>query len=120
MICWLFAAVVASGAIAACTNSSGHGGTTSAAVFGPPAFAGGRMDKGVGEDCSAGGGGACKSGLCLHFQPNASTGFLCSQRCRVDSECPRGWRCLSLYPSPGSEFCAPPGNSAAQTTGTQK
>ena len=107
---WVIAAV----GLAACPKP--RGGQADAGVFTPPAFdagivagvdGGGAGSQEIGQACS-GGPGACKSGVCLHYLPSATGGFVCSKKCAADAECPAGWACQSVYPGPGNEFCVPP------------
>jgi hypothetical protein len=61
--------------------------------------------KQLGEDCSA---SECQSGVCFHADVDPGKGHVCSKACESDDECPEGWACRSVYPSPGSSFCVPP------------
>jgi hypothetical protein len=65
--------------------------------------------KELGEDCVEAGRSACQSGVCIHYLPDPELGYACSQQCTADSQCPRTWHCVSIYPGPGNEFCLPPG-----------
>lgn len=66
--------------------------------------------KDLGEDCTTGGASDCRSGVCLHYGANPSSRYACSRRCVKTADCDglEGWRCASVYPSPGASFCTPP------------
>ena len=64
--------------------------------------------KQLGEDCTLYGASECISELCLHYKHDPASGYVCSRKCESDTNCPAGWRCVSTYPSAGSEFCVPP------------
>jgi hypothetical protein len=93
----------------ACAKSEpSRSGAGQVRVFAPPNFlAQASPSKELGEDCSHG-AAECKSGLCLHYQPNAASGFACSRKCTGDSDCPADWACQNVYPAPANEFCVPP------------
>ena len=62
----------------------------------------------VGEDCAAQGASACRSGLCLHTQPDPGLGLICSRQCQAEENCPVDWQCVSVHPNAGASFCVPP------------
>jgi hypothetical protein len=64
--------------------------------------------KQLGEDCSTYGASECLSELCFHAGADPSRGHVCSKACNSDEACPEAWTCRSVYPTPGSSFCAPP------------
>lgn len=64
--------------------------------------------KGLGESCLTGGTSECRTGLCLHYLPGPSEGWVCSASCQSEAQCPVAWSCLSIFPSDGARFCIPP------------
>ncbi|MFP2930505.1 hypothetical protein ACLESO_35965 [Pyxidicoccus sp. 3LG] len=64
--------------------------------------------KGVGEDCTRGGQAECATGLCLHVGARHDAGYVCSQRCETQGQCPAGWGCgRMLMGDPASSVCIP-------------
>lgn len=72
--------------------------------------------KQLGDDCSIHGASECQSDICFHAAVDPGKGHVCSKACESDDACPKEWSCQSLYPSPGSAFCAPPKGWAAKPT----
>lgn len=68
----------------------------------------GAPKKQLGEGCSAHGASECQSEICFHSEVDPGKGHVCSKPCESGDACPEGWVCRSMYPSPGSAFCAPP------------
>jgi hypothetical protein len=101
-------------ALVALASCMGRSADLNESVFRPPGLTmtDGPTGLKVGEDC--GGGGACTSGPCVHYLPDAKAGFVCSRRCASDAVCPASWKCVSVYPGPANEFCVPPRTWAAR------
>ena len=73
-----------------------------------------KATKQLGEDCRENGASACLSGICLHVKPGRHEGYVCSQSCQGDGDCPGGWRCAQVYPTPKGRLCTPlPGEAPA-------
>lgn len=101
------AAVVAALATSACEG--GASTTAPSAVFGDHQFAlTAAATKQLGENCVVEGPGGCVTGTCFHYKPDPHDGFVCSRACTSSDDCPSGWSCVSIYPGPGNEYCAPP------------
>jgi len=75
-----------------------------------------KATKQLGEDCGENGASACLSKICLHVKPGRHEGYVCSQSCQGDKDCPEGWRCSQLYPTPKGRLCAPLPAGAAATS----
>lgn len=69
--------------------------------------------KEVGEDCTANGASACKSGICMHVKPHPLEGYVCSRGCTSDGDCLAGWGCKSVSVTASNRFCLPPDPAAA-------
>jgi hypothetical protein len=63
--------------------------------------------KPVGADCSEHGADTCASRLCLHTTASRTTGYVCSQGCVGNENCPASWRCAHTYPSAEGALCVP-------------
>lgn len=75
-----------------------------------------KATKKIGEDCGANGASACLSGICLHVKPGRHEGYVCSRSCQGDGDCPGGWRCAQMYPTPRGRLCAPLSGGTAATS----
>lgn len=60
----------------------------------------------LGGDCTEHGNTACRSGLCLHTAASRGSGYICSQACTNEAQCPRTWSCEQMLP--GQDVCVPP------------
>lgn len=65
----------------------------------------------LGERCE--GPAQCQSGICFHYmKTKRDDEYVCSRACGGDEDCPIGWRCNQILPSPGPDlntsFCGPP------------
>lgn len=69
-----------------------------------------RATKQLGEDCAANGSSVCLSGICGHFAPLPSNGHFCTRGCTTAGDCPEGWSCNQVYPTPRGWACVPPPN----------
>lgn len=65
-----------------------------------------RGTKALGESCTENGRSICRSGLCIHADPDPAKGWFCATKCGSDKECPDEWRCGAIYP--GFTTCNPP------------
>ncbi|EPX57548.1 hypothetical protein D187_009822 [Cystobacter fuscus DSM 2262] len=77
-----------------------------------------KATKQLGEDCRENGASACLSGLCLHVKPGRHEGYVCSQPCQGDAECPTSWRCAQVYPTPKGRLCVPSSNESGASSTT--
>ena len=51
----------------------------------------------LGQDCSLNGQSICDTGLCVHVGQPPDDQFLCTVRCKTDSDCPVNWWCSKLF-----------------------
>ncbi len=68
----------------------------------------------VGEECTTTGRLGCGEGVCLHIEPHANRGYICSRTCTVDDACPENWGCRSMVPGDVISHCVPPKGWAAR------
>ncbi len=93
--------------VSACTRNEVQSDVAVVSVLGEHQFQlAKRTAKNIGEDCSEGGPSACSTAVCLHVGTLKDTGFICSQACGDESECPRGWTCVAV--SARESVCMPP------------
>ena len=71
-----------------------------------------KATKQLGDDCGENGASACLSGICLHVKPGRHEGYVCSQSCQAQTDCPSDWRCSQFYPSSKRRLCVPPATRA--------
>jgi hypothetical protein len=64
-------------------------------------------DKAIGEDCGLHGAPECISHLCLHVG-GRDKGYVCSQSCGDNANCPARWQCRSMSLSVRQAVCLPP------------
>lgn len=78
------------------------------------------VKRSAGEDCSTTGRDGCGEGVCLHIEPHANRGYVCSKKCGVDDDCPASWGCRPMVPGDVVSHCVPPKGWAAGVTAARQ
>lgn len=67
----------------------------------------GAVKQQTGGVCGGSGSDSCASGICLHVGHGIHEGYVCTERCSAQTECPGGFNCSQVMADSDARFCVP-------------